>query len=140
MAETIQLPAGGNERLRVSAWSDPIFFANTIIKKVKDAKGKEKDAVFLDPSKPTFRADSALPGKGVLDDVCLLSTFRTDEQMTFVWDTDGFLPSSSNTQRQQFANNIIDECHAKGIQCLVGFSLMALGQPPGPKFSAFNNW
>src|SRR6266496_661618 len=135
MPDTIQAPAGGNERFRVSAWADPIVFANTVTK--KDAQGKP--AVFLDSTKPLFKTDAVLRGKGIIDDISLLMTFRTDENMGFVWD-DGLLQGQGDAVRQTFVNQAIDECHAKGIQCLVGFALLAIGNPPGPKFSAFNQW
>ena len=62
----VKAPAGGLDRLRLSAWADPIFFLNTV--DGVDAAGNP--AKILVKVKGEFlRKDAAINGKNRLDDI-----------------------------------------------------------------------
>jgi hypothetical protein len=132
---------GPMQRLRVSSWLNPTDVM------VLSVKGDEKSPPLMTKDGqgrpvPVLNQNLLLLGQGVIDDMSMQRSINNDENMNVVWDPlvlGGFPGKKGDPVRQAFFQAAVDACHAKEMQCLLGYTMMN-PQLPTSRFKSFNEW
>jgi hypothetical protein len=112
--------------LRLSAWVDfpidPVYL------------GREK-AELTDPAKRARIGKNIIDGKGIIDDLSLLSTIIINGDGGVTWHP-MFIPGYAK-KRVQYLKDIISIAHENGIQVLCGYAIADEGVKKGERGKAF---